>query len=175
MKKNDSTAPNCQCKLLDPTILVMIRELSSMMNDSVKILGGGLAGCEAAWFCANHGLKVHLYEMKPQVFSPAHTSENLAELVCSNSFRSVNPESPTGILKDEMRALGSLVMEAAEASRIPAGQALAVDRNLFSSYTTEKIKAHPNIELHHEEISEISGDEITIIATGPMTSAALTN
>ena len=153
----------------------MIRELSSMMNDSVKILGGGLAGCEAAWFCANHGLKVHLYEMKPQVFSPAHTSENLAELVCSNSFRSVNPESPTGILKDEMRALGSLVMEAAEASRIPAGQALAVDRNLFSSYITEKIKAHPNIELHHEEISEISGDEITIIATGPMTSAALTN
>ena len=145
------------------------------MNDHINIIGGGLAGSEAAWFCAHHGLKVHLYEMKPKVLSAAHKSENLAELVCSNSLRSENPESPTGVLKKEMRALGSLVMEAAEVARIPAGQALAVDRNIFSHYITEKIKGHPHVELHHEEISEIKDYEVTIIATGPMTSPALIN
>ena len=151
----------------------MIRGFSSIMNSYIKIIGGGLAGCEAAWFCANRGLQVHLYEMKPKVKSPAHKSDDLAELVCSNSLRSENPESPTGVLKSEMRALSSLVMEAAEVARIPAGQALAVDRNIFSSYITEKIKKHPHIELHQEEVSDINEGEVTIIATGPMTSSSL--
>ncbi len=144
------------------------------MNDSVKIIGGGLAGCEAAWLCANKGIKVNLYEMKPKRFSEAHKSSNLSELVCSNSLRSENPDSPTGLLKQEMRDLGSLILQAAEVARIPAGQALGVDREIFSQEITKKIESHPNISIHREEVREIPKDQVVIIATGPLTSPDLT-
>ena len=137
---------------------------------SVKIIGAGLAGCEAAWQAARLGVKVTLYEMKPKKLSPAHHSENFAELVCSNSLRSNQLNNAVGLLKEEMRLMGSLIMEAALATEVPAGAALAVNRELFSSYITEKIKSHPNITVVEEEISEVSDDSITVIATGPLTS-----
>ena len=137
---------------------------------SVKIIGAGLAGCEAAWQAARLGVKVTLYEMKPKKLSPAHHSENFAELVCSNSLRSNQLNNAVGLLKEEMRLMGSLIMEAALATEVPAGAALAVNRELFSSYITEKIKSHPNITVVEEEVSEVSDDSITVIATGPLTS-----
>ena len=137
---------------------------------SVKIIGAGLAGCEAAWQAARLGVRVTLYEMKPKKLSPAHHSENFAELVCSNSLRSNQLNNAVGLLKEEMRLMGSLIMEAALATEVPAGAALAVNRELFSNYITEKIKSHPNITVVEEEVSEVSDDSITVIATGPLTS-----
>ncbi len=135
----------------------------------LKIIGGGLAGCEAAWQAAQRGIKVKLYEMKPAVFSPAHTNENLCELVCSNSLKGNGLDNACGLLKEEMRRLGSLVIKCADETKVPAGGALAVDRDRFASLVTEHIKAHPNIELINETVSEIDTDEFTIVATGPLT------
>lgn len=142
---------------------------------TVTVIGAGLAGCEAAYRAANRGCKVRLYEMKPLKFSPAHRSEKLCELVCSNSLRSDLLENAVGLLKEEMRRLSSLVIEAADETRVPAGGALAVDREKFSSYVTEKIRSHPNIELISGEITEIPKEGVVVIATGPLTSDALSD
>lgn len=141
------------------------------MND-VKVIGAGLAGCEAAWQLAESGISVELYEMKPKKFSPAHKYEGFAELVCSNSFKASRVNSAAGLLKEEMRRLGSLTVPCAEETAVPAGGALAVDRKLFSDLVTEKIKSHPNITLHSEEVTEIPDGNV-IIATGPLTSDGL--
>ena len=144
------------------------------MNDmpTIKIIGAGLAGCEAAWQAANLGCNVVLYEMKPHKFSPAHHSEGFAELVCSNSLRSNQLSNAVGLLKEELRLLGSLIMEAAYATEVPAGSALAVNRDEFSKYITDKICHHPNIKVVREEVTEIT-DETTIVASGPLTSPKL--
>ena len=140
---------------------------------SIKIIGAGLAGCEAAWQAANLGCHVTLYEMKPHKFSPAHHSEGFAELVCSNSLRSNDTTNAVGLLKEELRLLGSLIMEAAYATEVPAGSALAVNREDFSAFITKKIEDHPNITVIREEIKEIDTEGITIIASGPLTSPDL--
>ena len=143
------------------------------MNEIV-VIGGGLAGVEAAWQAANSGGSVWLYEMRPEKRTPAHQSDRLAEIVCSNSLKSDEPGTAPFLLKEELRRAGSLVMEAAMATRVPAGAALAVDRHKFADYVTEKIANHPNIQLVREEVTEISEDEISIIASGPLSSEALT-
>lgn len=146
------------------------------MNDAnkcVTVLGAGLAGCEAAWQIAQRGVSVRLIEMKPIKYTPAHHRDGFAELVCSNSLRSDSVTNAVGLLKEEMRRLGSLIMEAADATRVPAGSALAVDRELFSDYITGKIKAHPLIEIVSEEAESVDADGITVIATGPLTSDAM--
>ena len=140
------------------------------MTDIIKVYGAGLAGCEAAWQIANRGIKVKLYEMKPQKYTPAHHSPEFAELVCSNSLRSDRITNAVGLLKEELHRMDSLIMEAALATRVPAGSALAVDRELFSSYVTEKIKNHENIDIVEEEVYNIDDGGITVIATGPLTS-----
>lgn len=140
---------------------------------TVKIIGGGLAGCEAAWQIAKYGINVELYDMKPQKFSPAHHLDTLCELVCSNSLRSDRLENAVGLLKEEMRILGSLIMECADEVKVPAGGALAVDRIRFSELVTQKIKASPYIKVITQEIIEINPDEYTIIASGPLTSDLL--
>jgi len=140
------------------------------MNKTVHIFGAGLAGCEAAWQAARRGVSVKLYEMKPQKYTPAHHTPEFAELVCSNSLRSDSLANAVGLLKEEMRRMGSLVMEAADATRVPAGSALAVDRTLFSRYITEKIQSCPNIEIIEKEVDSVPEGEITVIATGPLTS-----
>ena len=141
----------------------------------INVIGAGLAGCEAAWYLAENGVRVNLYEMKPQKRTPAHHSDNLCELVCSNSLKAMRIESAAGLLKHEMKALGSITMLAAEASKVAAGGALAVNRDEFSSYVTKKIKNHPNINVISSEIKDLSlsKDKITIVATGPLTSDAL--
>lgn len=136
----------------------------------VSVYGAGLAGCEAAWQLAERGIEVKLYEMKPIKYSPAHHSPGFAELVCSNSLRSDRVTNAVGLLKEEMLRLGSIIMEAANETRVPAGSALAVDRDKFSAYITEKISSHPNITIINQEVSSISDNEISIIATGPLTS-----
>ena len=140
------------------------------MKDYINVYGAGLAGCEAAWQIAERGIKVKLYEMKPVKFTPAHHSEGFAELVCSNSLRSDRTTNAVGLLKEELARMGSLIMEAAYATRVPAGSALAVDRKLFSDYVTEKIKNHKNIEVINQEVEDIDREAITVIATGPLTS-----
>ena len=142
-------------------------------NKIVNVYGAGLAGCEAAWQIAERGVKVKLYEMKPHKYTPAHHSEGFAELVCSNSLRSDSIINAVGLLKEEMRRIGSLIMMAAEETKVPAGSALAVDRELFSKFITEKIKNHPNIEIIEVEMTSVNSDEITVIATGPLTSDAM--
>ena len=139
----------------------------------IKIIGAGLAGCEAAWQAANLGCDVVLYEMKPHKFSPAHHSENFAELVCSNSLRSNQLSNAVGLLKEELKILNSLIIEAAYATEVPAGSALAVNREDFSKYITDKISNHPNIKVVREEVTEITNDIVTIVASGPLTSPAL--
>ncbi len=142
-------------------------------NKIVNVYGAGLAGCEAAWQIAERGVKVKLYEMKPHKYTPAHHSEGFAELVCSNSLRSDSIINAVGLLKEEIRRIGSLIMMAAEETKVPAGSALAVDRELFSKFITEKIKNHPNIEIVEAEMTSVNPDEITVIATGPLTSDAM--
>ena len=139
-------------------------------NSFINVIGAGLAGCEAAYQAAQRGVKVRLYEMKPEKYTPAHHSQGFAELVCSNSLRSDELSNAIGVLKAELRSLNSLIMEAADNTRVPAGSALAVDRELFSAYVTEKIKSHPNITVYSQEVTSINADEITVIATGPLTS-----
>ncbi|MDR2945237.1 MAG: methylenetetrahydrofolate--tRNA-(uracil(54)-C(5))-methyltransferase (FADH(2)-oxidizing) TrmFO [Candidatus Adiutrix sp.] len=140
----------------------------------VEIIGGGLAGCEAAWRAAGRGLNVRLWEMKPERFSPAHRLEGLGELVCSNSFRADRPENAVGLLKEEMRALGSLVMAVAGRTRVPAGGALAVDRELFSREMTQAIESHPLIELRRAEVTAWpEGAAPVVVAGGPLASEAL--
>ncbi len=147
------------------------------MSD-VQIIGGGLAGCEAAWQAAEHGLSVDLYEMKPIRFSPAHESEALAELVCSNSLRSNAVDSAVGLLKEEMRRLDSLIMRAADATAVPAGSALAVDRARFASFISRVMEEHPRIHIIRQEVTRLPGTDMPVIpiilATGPLTSEAMT-
>lgn len=143
------------------------------MKNSVLVIGAGLAGSEAAWQLAQRGIPVELVEMRPVQSSPAHHTALFAELVCSNSLRAANIENAVGLLKEEMRRLGSLIMEAADATRVPAGGALAVDRIPFSEYVTKKIAAHPLITIRHEEVTELPEDQICIVATGPLTSPAM--
>ena len=140
---------------------------------SVTVIGAGLAGCEAANLLASMGIKVRLCEMKPMKMTPAHHSENFAELVCSNSLRAASVENAIGLLKEELRQLGSLIMEAADKAQVPAGGALAVDRNEFSTHITQKIRSNPNIEIVDGEITKIPEEGIVIVATGPLTSGAL--
>jgi methylenetetrahydrofolate--tRNA-(uracil-5-)-methyltransferase len=142
------------------------------MTEAISIIGAGLAGCEAAWQAAERGVRVTLQEMKPARFSPAHHSPDLAELVCSNSLRGESLENAVGLLKEELRRLGSLFMAAADASRVPAGGALAVDRDEFSRHITAQIEAHPLIELRRGEVTGIPGG-IVVIASGPLTSDLL--
>lgn len=144
-----------------------------MTRTGITIIGGGLAGCEAAWQAAELGIPVRLFEMKPKRFSPAHALPSLAELVCSNSLRGASLENAVGLLKEEMRRLGSLFMHGADAARVPAGGALAVDRELFSAFITEKIQAHPLVTVTREEVARIPGEGMVIIASGPLTSEAL--
>lgn len=136
------------------------------------VAGAGLAGCEAAYQLSKRGIQVRLYEMKPLKKSPAHHSDGFAELVCSNSLRSDSLQNAVGLLKEEMRTIGSLIMEAADHNRVPAGSALAVDRNGFSEEITERINNDPNIEVVHEELAEIPEGPV-IIATGPLSSDAM--
>ena len=140
--------------------------------NKVQVIGAGLAGCEAAWQLARRGVSVTLREMKPQSFSPAHHSGNFAELVCSNSFRGDRLSNAVGLLKEEMRRFHSLILSAAEAHRVPAGGALAVDREGFSQEVTRRIQEHPLIEVVHGEVADIPESPV-IIATGPLTSDAL--
>ncbi|MBE7070227.1 MAG: methylenetetrahydrofolate--tRNA-(uracil(54)-C(5))-methyltransferase (FADH(2)-oxidizing) TrmFO [Ruminococcaceae bacterium] len=139
----------------------------------VTVIGAGLAGCEAANILSSMGVKVRLCEMKPMKMTPAHHSEDFAELVCSNSLRAASTENAIGLLKEELRRLGSLIMEAADKAQVPAGGALAVDRNEFSSYITSKIRNNPNIEIVDGEVLKIPDDGIVIIATGPLTAGDL--
>ncbi|MBE6097089.1 MAG: methylenetetrahydrofolate--tRNA-(uracil(54)-C(5))-methyltransferase (FADH(2)-oxidizing) TrmFO [Schwartzia succinivorans] len=141
----------------------------------IIIAGAGLAGSEAAWQAAERGVKVELYEMRPEHMTPAHKTGEFAELVCSNSLRGAGLENAVGVLKEEMRRLGSVVMEAADATKVPAGGALAVDRHGFSQRITEKVSNHPNVTVIHKELTEIpmEDDAVTIVATGPLTAGAL--
>jgi len=136
----------------------------------VKVIGGGLAGSEAAWTIARAGIRVILYEMRPSRMTPAHSTDLLGELVCSNSLKSKDILSAQGLLKEEMRRLGSLIMEAAESSAIPGGKALVVDRRSFAEYISSALRAHPLIEIRREEATRVP-DPISVIATGPLTSA----
>lgn len=139
----------------------------------IEIIGAGLAGCEAAWQAAARGVRVKLYEMKPEKMTPAHHSAQFAELVCSNSLRSNSAVNAVGLLKEEMRLLHSLIMEAAYANEVPAGSSLAVDREGFSAYITDKIQRHPNIEVIEKEVTELPDAGIAVVASGPLTSEPL--
>lgn len=143
------------------------------MNGRVTVAGAGLAGCEAAWYCAEHGVKVRLYEMKPQKFTPAHKNPDFAELICSNSLKAARLDSAAGLMKEEMRRLGSLLLRIADGCSVPAGGALAVDRNLFAAGVTQAIRSHPLIEVIEQELTAIPEDDVVIIATGPLTSEPL--
>lgn len=152
--------------------------MSELSN--IAIIGGGLAGCECARKLSRAGVAVTIFEMKPEQYSPAHSYEGLAELVCSNSFRSDQPEAAVGVLKQEMRELDSLVLEAAEATRVPAGKALAVNRELFSDYITKAISEDENITLIHKEITSLDAEELkgfdaVVLAAGPLASDALSD
>ncbi|HRH40861.1 MAG TPA: methylenetetrahydrofolate--tRNA-(uracil(54)-C(5))-methyltransferase (FADH(2)-oxidizing) TrmFO [Pyrinomonadaceae bacterium] len=140
----------------------------------INVIGGGLAGVEAAWQIAERNSKVKLYEMRPVTQTPAHRTDKLAEIVCSNSLKSDEVGTAPYLLKEELRRGNSLVMKAAEVTKVPAGAALSVDRGKFSEFITEKLEQHPNIEIIREEITKIPTDEVSIIATGPLTSEALT-
>ncbi|WP_062307919.1 methylenetetrahydrofolate--tRNA-(uracil(54)-C(5))-methyltransferase (FADH(2)-oxidizing) TrmFO [Alicyclobacillus sendaiensis] len=139
----------------------------------VTVIGAGLAGSEAAWQAANRGAKVTLYEMRPVQMTPAHHTDGFAELVCTNSLRSNSITNAVGLLKEEMRRLGSVIMQAADAHAVPAGNALAVDREGFSRRVTELVSRHPNITVVRQEVTEIPKEGVTVVATGPLTSPAL--
>ena len=146
-----------------------------MQNKTVNVIGAGLAGCECAYQLAKRGIGVRLYEMKPHKKTPAHSSDGFAELVCSNSLRSDRIHNAAGLLKQEMRLLGSLIMRAADKNSVAAGGALAVNREAFSKAVTREISGHPNIEVLSEEVTDLKrfGDEIVVVASGPLTSAGL--
>src|SRR6188474_2311500 len=145
-----------------------------MNTDYINIIGGGLAGVEAAWQAAQLGMQVNLFEMRPVMQTPAHRTDKLAEIVCSNSLKSDEPGTASYLLKEELRHGGSLVMDVAAQTKVPAGAALAVDREKFAALITEQIANEPRISLIREEVTTIPEDEITIIATGPLSSDALT-
>jgi methylenetetrahydrofolate--tRNA-(uracil-5-)-methyltransferase len=144
-----------------------------MNNPIINIIGGGLAGSEAAWQAARRGCRVRLAEMRPVRQTGAHRTANFAELVCSNSLKSDEANTAPRLLKDELRAGGSLLVNLAQECAVPAGGALSVDRERFSALVTERLSQHPNIEIHREEVTAINSDEITIIAAGPLASPAL--
>lgn len=144
------------------------------MTEVLNVVGGGLAGVEAAWQAAERGVKVRLYEMRPVQQTPAHRTDKLAEIVCSNSLKTDEPGSAPYLLKEELRRGGSMVLDAAHATRVPAGAALSVDRVKFAEMITERVEAHPNIEIVREEVTALPTEGVTIIATGPLTSDALT-
>lgn len=152
--------------------LVILEKAS--MDNTISVIGGGLAGVEAAWQAAEAGANVRLFEMRPVLQTPAHKTDKLAEIVCSNSLKTDEPGSAPYLLKEELRRGGSLVLEAAASTRVPAGAALSVDRGKFSELITERVEAHPNIELVREEMQTIPGEGVSIIATGPLTSETLT-
>ena len=141
--------------------------------EKITVIGAGLAGCEAANTIANLGVAIDLIDMKPIKKSPAHRSDNFAELVCSNSLKASRIDSAAGLLKEEMRRMGSICLEAAAVSSVAAGGALAVDRDIFSNYITDKIKSNPNINVINQVVEEIPEDRITVVATGPLTDGAL--
>jgi methylenetetrahydrofolate--tRNA-(uracil-5-)-methyltransferase len=145
----------------------------TVRNELVTVIGGGLAGCEAAWQLLKRDHRVRLCEMKPARFSPAHKSPLLAELVCSNSLRSNSLDNAVGLLKEEMRRLDSLIMAAADASAVPAGKALAVDRHAFSRFIEERLAGHPGLDLIRGEVTDVPAEGTIIVATGPLTSDAL--
>lgn len=144
-----------------------------MMREYITVIGGGLAGCEAAYQIAKRGIKVKLYEMKPKKYSPAHSNQNLAEIVCSNSFKSNNLTNACGLLKEELRRLDSLLIKIADKTAVPAGQALAIDRETFSKLVTTEIEENHDIEIIRNEVTKLDDECITIIATGPLTSENL--
>ena len=139
----------------------------------VRIIGAGLAGSEAAWQCAQRGMSVDLFEMRPVRSTPAHQTAEFAELVCSNSLKSESENTAPWLLKEEMRRAGSLLIDIAKQCAVPAGHALAVDRTAFSAAVTERLSREPRIRIQREEVTHINEDELTIIATGPLTSDAL--
>src|SRR5690242_5947169 len=143
------------------------------MHDTITVVGGGLAGCEAAWQIARQGLRARLYEMRPVRQTPAHRSDQLAEIVCSNSLKSDQPYNASWLLKEELRRMGSLLLRIADSVRVPAGSALAVDRERFAAKVTEVISGETNIELVREEVSAIPEQGVVIIASGPLTSMSL--
>ena len=144
-------------------------------NDKLMIIGGGLAGCEAAWQAAKRGIQVELYEMRPQVMTGAHTGQDLGELVCSNSLGSNLKDRASGVLKEELRLAGSLLVECAETAAVPAGNALAVDRKIFSSEIEKNLISNPNIKIIREEIREIPENTPVIVASGPLSSPAISD
>ncbi|MDD4334964.1 MAG: methylenetetrahydrofolate--tRNA-(uracil(54)-C(5))-methyltransferase (FADH(2)-oxidizing) TrmFO [Desulfotomaculaceae bacterium] len=146
---------------------------SSGKPPSVTIVGAGLAGSEAAWQAAKRGVRIRLFEMRPEKLTPAHRSGDFAELVCSNSFRSIAIENAVGLLKEEMRRLGSLIMSCADETKVSAGGALAVDRNFFARCVTEKLADHPLVEIVRREVNDLPADDLVILATGPLTSDAM--
>jgi len=143
--------------------------------NQINVIGGGLAGVEAAWQAAEAGARVKLFEMRPVRPTPAHRTDKLAEIVCSNSLKSDEPGTASHLLKEELRRGDSLVMRVAEHTRVPAGAALAVDRQQFAEYITREIESHPNIEIIREEVTSLPLDAVSIVATGPLTSDGLTN
>src|SRR5499427_5637002 len=143
------------------------------MSKTITVIGGGLAGSEAAWRIAQQGAQVRLYEMRPVRQTPAHRTEQLAEIVCSNSLKSDQPYNASWLLKEELRRLGSILIQIADSVRVPAGGALAVDRDRFAASVTETVSNHPNIELIREEVTEIPEEGIVVIASGPLTSEPL--
>src|SRR5262245_13406733 len=143
------------------------------MRDAITVIGGGLAGSEAAYQIARHGERVRLYEMRPTRQTPAHRTDRLAEIVCSNSLKSDQPYNASWLLKEELRRLGSILIQIADSVRIPAGTALAVDRDRFAARVTETISNEPGVELIREEVREIPSDGVVVIASGPLTSASL--
>src|SRR3954454_8454455 len=139
-----------------------------MKRDSITIIGAGLAGCEAAWQCARRGIEVELYEMRPVKSTPAHQTDKFAELVCSNSLKSESENTAPWLLKEEMRRAGSLLIKLAQETSVPAGHALAVDRDVFAARVTDVISAEPLIKVIREEVTRINeNDGITVVATGP--------
>ena len=139
----------------------------------VKIIGAGLAGCEAALWLADRGVQVELYEQKPAKYSPAHKSAGFAELICSNSLKAERPDSASGLLKIEMKMMGSHLLDAAETARVAAGGALAVDRDVFSTAVTEMVENHPNITVRREEVTALDESAPVLVASGPLTEGAL--
>ena len=139
----------------------------------VKIIGAGLAGCEAALWLADRGVQVELYEQKPAKCSPAHKSAGFAELICSNSLKAERPDSASGLLKIEMKMMGSHLLDAAETARVAAGGALAVDRDVFSTAVTEMVENHPNITVRREEVTALDESAPVLVASGPLTEGAL--
>ncbi|MCA1796278.1 MAG: methylenetetrahydrofolate--tRNA-(uracil(54)-C(5))-methyltransferase (FADH(2)-oxidizing) TrmFO, partial [Geobacteraceae bacterium] len=149
------------------------QQTASSPTPELTIIGAGLAGCEAAWQAAQRGVQVRLLEMKPQRYSPAHELETLAELVCSNSLRGAGMNNAVGCMKEELRRAGTLFMQAADATAVPAGGALAVDRQAFSTYITRHIQEHPLIEVQHTEVERIPATGVVVVASGPLTADTL--